>query len=153
MTDHAGSPEPGAAGADVAPRVVLTVRLHGRTHELLIEEFEQLGRRRRAARAAQLMLIGLLYERTLLRPGAGAMGIAPPIPRRTASAADFGLAAEAATFVSAILRGPGSSQMDDDRRCALPGRATAEDSPPAFHIQEKRRLEINELVPAPPGRQ
>ena len=152
MTGHAGSPESGAASADDSLRVVLTVRLHGRTNELLIEEFEHLGRRRRAARAAQLMLIGLLYERTLLRPGAGAKGVAPPTLRRAASAADFGLAAEADAFVSAILRAPGSSQMEEDRRRSLPGDTTAEDSPPGHHMQETRRVEIKESVPAPPGR-
>jgi hypothetical protein len=80
------------------------------------------------------------------------MEIAPPTPRRAPSAADFGLAAEADAFVSAILHGPGSSQIDD-RRCPPTGRATAEDSHPGFHVQEKRRMGSNESVPAAPGRQ
>jgi len=124
MTGELDAGEPGDAARDASPRVVLTVRLHGRTHDLLIEEFEHLGRRRRAARAAQLMLIGLLYERTLLRPGTSAKEVAPPPPRPAASAADFGLAAEADAFVSTILRVPGYSAMDDDRGCVTPDRAT-----------------------------
>ncbi len=104
MTGPVGS---GAESADATPRVVLTVRLHGRTHGLLIEEFEHLGRRRRAARAAQLMLLGLVYERAHLRPEASTTEVAPPAAPRAASGADFGLAAEADAFVSAILRDPG----------------------------------------------
>ena len=114
MTGPAASPGPGAESADAAPRVVLTVRLHGRTHGLLIEEFEPLGRRRRAARAAQLMLLGLVYERAHLRPGSNRDRGCAAAPLRAASGADFGLAAEADAFVSAILRVPASSAKDDD---------------------------------------
>ena len=112
MTGSVASPGPGAAGADAAPRVVLTVRLHGRTHGLLIEEFEPLGRRRRAARAAQLMLLGLVYERAHLRLGATPTEGVPHAPPRAASGADFGLPAEADAFVSAILCLPTSSPKD-----------------------------------------
>lgn len=114
MTGPVVSSGPGAERADAAPRVVLTVRLHGRTHALLIEEFEALGRRRRAARAAQLMLLGLVYERAHLRPGTTTTEGVPLAPLRAASGADFGLAVEADAFVSAILRVPASSPEDDD---------------------------------------
>jgi hypothetical protein len=123
MTGPVASPGPGAESADAAPRVVLTVRLHGRTHGLLIEEFEPLGRRRRAARAAQLMLLGLVYERAHLRLGTTPTEGVAPAPRRAEGGADFGLAAEADAFVSAILRGPASSAKDDDPPSAIPTAA------------------------------
>ena len=137
MTGPVDSPGSGAESADAAPRVVLTVRLHGRTHGLLIEEFEPLGRRRRAARAAQLMLLGLVYERAHLRPGATHDGSCAAAPPRAASGADFGLAAEADAFVSAILRDPGLRP-----RMAMPTPSTRDKeahSPPGG--EDERRLQ------------
>lgn len=103
----AGDPaagEPGQASRDAAPRVVLTVRLYGRGHELLVAEFQNLGRRRRAARAAQLMMVGLMYEHAHSRPAAGSPDARPPQSLPCANGvADLGLAPEADTFVSAIL--------------------------------------------------
>lgn len=153
MTGPVTSSGPGAESADAAPRVVLTVRLHGRTHALLIEEFEALGRRRRAARAAQLMLLGLVYERAHLRPGATQAEGVPLAPLRAASGADFGLAAEADAFVSAILRVPASSAMDDDPLYAIPDRSAGAHSPPELRVRTRRRAEANESVPVAPNRQ
>jgi hypothetical protein len=98
--------------------VILTVRLHRPTHALLIEEFEHLGRRRRAGRAAQLMLFGLLYERAHLRPGVSTPEGAPLIPRHAGRDDDVGLAAEADAFVSAILRIRANCASDGDLRGA-----------------------------------
>ena len=153
MTGDFGSPEPGMTSADASPRVVLTVRLHGRTHGLLIEEFEPLGRRRRAARAAQLMLLGLVYERAHLRPGTTPAEGVPRAPLRAVSGADFGLAAEADAFVSAILRVPASSAKDDDLPYAIPDRSAGAHSPPGLRVRTRRRAEANESVPVTPSRQ
>lgn len=107
--DHVAG-KPGQASLDASPRVVLTVRLYGRGHELLVAEFQTLGRRRRAARAAQLMMVGLMYEHAHSRPSAGSPGARPPRSLPSANGgADFGLGPEADSFVSAILHA-GSSQ-------------------------------------------
>jgi len=94
------------ANPRAAPRVILTVRLYGRAHELLAEEFQGIGRRLRAARAAQLMMVGLMCERANLRPGIGTAEAAPRVAPRAAQGEDFGLGPEADAFVSAILRLP-----------------------------------------------
>lgn len=153
MTGRVASPGPGAESTDAAPRVVLTVRLHGRTHGLLIEEFEPLGRRRRAARAAQLMLLGLVYERAHLRSGPTPAEGVPLAPHRAAGGADFGLAAEADAFVSAILRVPASSAKEDDPRDAIPDRFAGARSPPELQVGTRRRAEANESVPPTPNPQ
>jgi hypothetical protein len=115
MVGHIISLEEDTADLDSAPRVVLTVRLYSRAHEILVEEFASLGRRRRAARAAQLMLVGLLCERANLRPGVSMTASAPPAPERAVSHRDYGLAPEADAFLSRILRCSGTPQTDDDR--------------------------------------
>lgn len=153
MTGPVASSGPGAERADAAPRVVLTVRLHGRTHALLIEEFEALGRRRRAARAAQLMLLGLVYERAHLRPGATQAEGVPLAPLRAASGADFGLAAEADAFVSAILRVPVSLARNDDPRDAISDRSAGTNPPPELRLGTRRWGEANESVPSAPNPQ
>ncbi len=66
--DRSDSLESAVPNLGPEPRVKVTVRLYAGSHELLVEEFARLGRRRRAARAAQLMLLGLLFERATLRP-------------------------------------------------------------------------------------
>jgi hypothetical protein len=90
----------------------VTVRLYARSHELLVEEFATLGRRRRAARAAQLMLLGLLFERATLRPGLATMGVSPASKPPATDRTDYGLAPEADDFLSTILR---TSQPDRER--------------------------------------
>jgi hypothetical protein len=111
MTGDLDAGAPDKANRDTSPRVVLTVRLYGRGHELLIAEFENLGRRRRAARAAQLMMVGLMYEHAHSRPAAGSPGArSPQILPCANGGGDFGLAPEADTFVSAILHAGASSQ-------------------------------------------
>jgi len=94
------------------PRVKVTVRLYAGSHELLVEEFATLGRRRRAARAAQLMLLGLLFERATLRPGLATMGVSTASEPPATDRRDYGLAPEADDFLSAILR---TSKPDDER--------------------------------------
>jgi len=94
-----------------APRVKVTVRLYAGSHELLVEEFVTLGRRRRAARAAQLMLLGLLFERATLQPGL-VMGVSPTPKQAATDRTDCGLAPEADAFLSAILR---TSRPDRER--------------------------------------
>ena len=153
MTGPVASPAPSAESADAAPRVVLTVRLHGRTHGLLIEEFEPLGRRRRAARAAQLMLLGLVYERAHLRPGTTPTERVPLAPPHAASSADFGLATEADAFVSAILRVPVSLARNDDPRDAISDRSAGTHAPLELPVGTRRRAEANESVPPAPNPQ
>ena len=94
------------------PRVKVTVRLYAGSHELLVEEFATLGRRRRAARAAQLMLLGLLFERATLRPGVVMMGASPTSKSPASDRTDYGLAPEADDFLSTILR---TSKPDHER--------------------------------------
>lgn len=94
--------EPGQASLDASPRVVLTVRLYGRGHELLVAEFQTLGRRRRAARAAQLMMVGLMYEHAH-RQNSGAPAATSPIVTGVGGSPEFGLAPEVDAFVSSIL--------------------------------------------------
>ena len=113
MAAHLDPLEPDAGKADATPRVVLTVRLYGGTDDLLLEEFANLGRRRRAARATQLMLLGLLLERARLLPGVAMMAPPPSSTPRATSEADYGLAPEADAFLSAILRSAGSAETSD----------------------------------------
>ena len=87
MATHIDPLERDAANADAPPRVVLTVRLYGGADDLLLEEFANLGRRRRAARATQLMLLGLFFERARLRPGV--VVATPPSPTPRAGGADI----------------------------------------------------------------
>ena len=129
MAGRVGPSEPDAAGPDAAPRVVLTVRLYGRAHQLLVEEFASLARRRRAARAAQLMLVGLLCERASLRAGPGMREVAPPPTPRVASLSDFGLAPEAEAFVTSILRCSGTPEADDDLGGSGPSDRSSADQP------------------------
>ena len=102
--DRSDSLESAVPSLSPEPRVKVTVRLYAGSHELLVEEFATLGRRRRAARAAQLMLLGLLFERATLRPGLVMTGVSPTSKPPTADRTDYGLAPEADDFLSAILR-------------------------------------------------
>ena len=115
MTDRIDSLERVAASVDAAPRVVLTVRLYGHAHELLVEEFASVGRRRRAARATQLMLVGLLCERANLRTGLAIPAIPPPSLPHATNHTNYGLPPEADAFLSAILRSAGSPETGDER--------------------------------------
>jgi len=133
--DRSNSLESAVPGLGPEPRVKVTVRLYAGSHELLVEEFATLGRRRRAARAAQLMLLGLLFERATLRPGLATMGVStaskPPATR------DYGLAPEADDFLSAILRTSQQRALApcfaaaDRRRCWAPDH-TAGMVPPSI---------------------
>jgi hypothetical protein len=110
--DRSDSLESAVPSLGPEPRVKVTVRLYAGSHELLVEEFATLGRRRRAARAAQLMLLGLLFERATLRPGLATMGVSPTSKPPATDRTDYGLAPEADDFLSAILR---TSQPDHER--------------------------------------
>jgi hypothetical protein len=110
--DRSDSLESAVPSLGPEPRVKVTVRLYAGSHELLVEEFATLGRRRRAARAAQLMLLGLLFERATLRPGLATMGVSPASKPPATDRRDYGLAPEADDFLSAILR---TSKPDDER--------------------------------------
>jgi len=126
MADGLRSRGSRAATTRAAPRVTLTVRLYGRAHELLVEEFQGIGRRLRAARAAQLMIVGLMCERANLHPGTGTAEPAARPGARAVRGEDFGLAPEADAFVSAILRlpaGPRGPGRD------IPGHPDATDVP------------------------
>lgn len=102
MAGDLSAGEPGQARLDASPRVVLTVRLYGRGHELLVAEFQNLGRRRRAARAAQLMMVGLMYEHAH-RQNSGTPVATSPIVPGAGGSPDFGLVPEVDAFVSSIL--------------------------------------------------
>jgi hypothetical protein len=115
MTAHIDPLEPDAERAGASPRVVLTVRLYGGTDDLLLEEFANLGRRRRAARATQLLFLGLLFERARLGPRAAMMATPPSYAPRATSQADYGLAPEADAFLSAILRCAKSAGTCEER--------------------------------------
>jgi hypothetical protein len=110
--DRSDSPESAVPSLGPEPRVKVTVRLYAGSHELLVEEFATLGRRRRAARAAQLMLLGLLFERATLRPGLATMGVSPASKSPATDRTDYGLAPDADDFLSAILR---NSRPDHER--------------------------------------
>ena len=109
--------------------------------------------RRRAARAAQLMLLGLVYERAHLRLGATPTEGVPRAPPRAASGADFGLPAEADAFVSAILCLPTSSPKDGDPPYAISDRSAGANAPPGNRVRTRRRAEANESVPSAPSPQ
>jgi hypothetical protein len=110
--DRSDSLESAVPSLSPEPRVKVTVRLYAGSHELLVEEFATLGRRRRAARAAQLMLLGLLFERATLRPSLGMMGGSPAPRPRPINQPDYGLAPEADAFLSTILNASNSFQPD-----------------------------------------
>lgn len=88
----------------------LTVRLFPNIHGVLIEEFAKVGRRRRAPRAAQLMMIGLLHERAYAHPDRIPRETPPPPAAMSTAGADGGLGIrpEDAAFVSSILDSAGS---------------------------------------------
>jgi len=135
--DRRDSLESAVPGLGPEPRVKVTVRLYAGSHELLVEEFATLGRRRRAARAAQLMLLGLLFERATLRPGPVMMGVSPPSKAPAGDRTDYGLAPEADDFLSAILRTSQQRALApcfaaaDRRRCWAPDH-TAGMVPPSI---------------------
>jgi len=112
MTGDLDAGAPDKASLDGSPRVVLTVRLYLRGHELLVAEFENLGRRRRAARAAQLMMVGLMYERAHLSPRSGMPVSPPPTVAGALHGPDFGLAPTADAFISAVLRSSGDASLE-----------------------------------------
>ena len=120
--DRSDSLESAVPSLSPEPRVKVTVRLYAGSHELLVEEFATLGRRRRAARAAQLMLLGLLFERATLRPGRVTMGVSPASKPPATDRTDYGLAPEADDFLSAILR---TAKPDHERSGGASGATQA----------------------------
>lgn len=99
-----GRDAPRKQAPDAPAGQTLTVRLFPNIHGVLIAEFAKVTRRRRAPRAAQLMMIGLLHERAYAHPDAGATQMTPasvaPTPGESGA---LSIHAEDAAFVSSIL--------------------------------------------------
>jgi transposase len=92
------------ARADERARRLTLPALHG----VLIEEFEKVGRRLRASRAAHLMMVGLMHERTHARSSLSPAEVTRVITQRSPEATELGISPEDKAFVSAILDSAGN---------------------------------------------
>jgi hypothetical protein len=98
-----GRGAPSKSGARAPVSQTLTVRLFPNVHGMLIEEFAKVGRRRRAPRAAQLMMIGLLHERAYGYADRGLPETRVPAVASAPGVTALGIRPEDAAFVSSIL--------------------------------------------------
>jgi hypothetical protein len=102
---RSAAPTPGEQGTPRPQTLILTVRLFPNVHPALVAEFTNVGRRLRATRAAQLMMVGLLQEQAHLGLQRSAREGAPPDPPRRAEAPEPepSISATNEAFVSSIL--------------------------------------------------
>jgi hypothetical protein len=103
MTARTSTGKTNVPGSDPTGRLILTVRLYPAVHGVLIEEFSRVGWRLRAARAAHLMMVGLLHERAHASAPLGARLPSGPGTAPAIRTAEQGISPEDAAFVSAIV--------------------------------------------------